>query len=80
MILAQIAFNGGSNSLIHGLFLVLIIGICCAIVWWVGQWVLKALSAPAFAVTAWMGLFILVAAVVIINFLLSLAGHPFITY
>jgi hypothetical protein len=72
--------SGGGNGLIHGLFMILIIGICVGIVWWVGRWVITKLAAPAIAMTIWNGLFILVGAIIIINFLLSLAGHGFITY
>ena len=76
MLLAQIQGSG----LVHSLFAVLIIGLCLLIVWWVGKLCISALNAPAIVLTVWNGLFVLVGAIVIINFLLGLVGHPFITY
>jgi len=75
-ILAQI--DGG--GVVHQLLVVLIVGICCAIVWWVGQWFIQKMALPAIVGTVWMGLFILLGAIFIINFLLGLAGHPFIKW
>ena len=71
---------GSGSGLIHSLFMILIVGICVLIVWAVGRWVITKFAAPAIAMTIWNGLFILVGCIIIINFLLSLAGHGFISY
>jgi hypothetical protein len=70
----------GGSGLVHDLFAFLIIGVCCLIVWALGRWAITALGAPAMAMTIWTGLFIFVGAIILINFLLGLAGHPFIRY
>lgn len=79
MILAEISVGGGSG-LVHSLLMVLLVGVCLGIVWALGRWLIGALGAPAVAQTVWNGLFLVVGAVVIINFLLSIAGHGFISY
>lgn len=66
------------DGLVHQLFLVLIIGICVALIWGVGRWFIQKLGAPPVAMTIWNGIFILIGLIVAVNFLLSLAGHPFI--
>lgn len=78
--LADAIVVSGGGGLIHSLFMILIVGICVLIVWAVGRWVITKFAAPAIAMTIWNGLFILIGAIVIINFLLSLGGHGFITY
>ena len=66
------------SGLIHQAFAVLVFAVCALIVWALGKYLGKKLNAPAIAQTVWDGLFVLVAAIVIINFLLSLIGHGFI--
>jgi hypothetical protein len=73
-LLADVAGGG----LVHDLFAFLIIGVCCLIVWALGRWAITACGAPAIAMTVWTGLFIFVGAIILINFLLGLAGHSFI--
>ena len=74
--LAQISGDG----LVHQLMLVLIIGICVAIVWALGRWFIQKFGAPGIVMTVWNALFLLLGAIFIINFLLGLAGHPFIKW
>ena len=74
MFLAQISGDG----LVHQLLVVLIVGICVGIVWWLGRYFITALTLPAIVMTIWNGLFILLGALFLINFLLSLTGHPFL--
>jgi len=76
----EVTFGGGGDGLVHALFLVLIIGICVALIWAVGRWFIQKLAAPALVMTIWNGFFILVGLIVVVNFLLSLAGHPFIRF
>lgn len=79
-ILADTIRVAGGDGLIHDLFAVLIIAICVGIVWAVGRWFIVKLALPALVMTVWNGFFILVGAIVVINFLLSLSGHGFITW
>jgi hypothetical protein len=68
------------QGLVHQLMVVLIIAVCAAIVWALGRWVAAKLAAPAVVMTVWNGLFLFVGAICVINFLLGLAGHPFIAW
>jgi hypothetical protein len=77
MIFAELATSGG---LVHDLFAVLIISICCAIIWWLGRWFIEKMALPGLVLTVWTGLFLLVGAIVLINFLLGLTGHGFLHY
>jgi hypothetical protein len=72
--------SSSSGGLIHGLMFVLLVGICVLLIWWVGTWFIGRLGAPGIVRTVWDGLFILVGLVVIINFLMGLGGHAFITW
>jgi amino acid permease len=76
---AQIVLTD-SNGLVGQLFFFLIVGLCVALIFWVGRWFIQKLNAPAQAMTLWNGLFILVGLIVALNFLLGLAGHPFIRW
>lgn len=76
-ILADISLSSG-DGLVHSLFLFLIIGLCVAVLWWAGRWFITKLALPAMAMTVWTGIFLLIGVIVLLNFLLSLVGHPFI--
>jgi hypothetical protein len=78
-LLADISVGGGSG-LVHNLLMLLLIGVCVLIVWALGKWLIGATGAPPVALTVWTGLFLIIGAIVIINFLLGLAGHGFISY
>ena len=75
-ILSQI--NG--DGLVHQLMFVLIVGICVAIVWALGRWFIVKAALPGIVMTCWNGLFLLLGAIFVINFLLGLGGHPFIRW
>ena len=75
-----VVFNGGGGGLVHGLFMVLIVGICVGIVYALGRYFIQKFAAPSLAMTIWNGFFLLVIAIVVINFLLGLAGKPFLKY
>ena len=79
MILSEIVIAGG-GGLVHGLLMFLIVGVCLALVWYFGKWILAQLGAPAIALTIWTALFALVGLIIVINFLLGLGGHSFIQY
>jgi hypothetical protein len=72
--------TSGGDGMIHKLLMVLIVGICVGIVFLVGRWFIQRPGVPAVAMTIWVGLFILVGAIVIINFLLGLGGHQFVPW
>jgi hypothetical protein len=78
-LLADIGVSSG-GGLVHDLLAVFIIGLCVGIVYALGRWFIQKLAAPPIAMTIWNGFFILVLAIVIINFLLGLTGHGFIRY
>ena len=81
MMLGDISVRtGGDSGLVQSLIYVLLIGICVALVWWVGKWFIGQLGAPAIAMTIWNGLFILIGLIVIVNFLLGLTGHPLVRW
>ena len=81
---AMAYFSGGNGEgLVKDMFTLLIVGICLFIVWGLGY----LLATKAFkvantslAIIVWTGLFVLVAAIAVVNFLLSLIGHGFIAY
>ena len=79
-ILSAILVAGDNGGLIHSLLFVLLVGICVLLIWWTGTWFIGKLGAPAIVRTVWDGLFILIGLIVVINFLLSLAGHPLIAW
>lgn len=58
----------------------LLVGICVLLIWWVGTWFIGKLAAPPIVRTIWDGLFVLCALIVIINFVLGLGGHAFISW
>lgn len=66
------------EGMINQLLFVLIIGICLAIVWWLGKYFAGQLEAPPIAIKIWNGLFTLLLCLCAINFLLSLIGKPFV--
>jgi hypothetical protein len=74
--LAQVSGDG----LVHQLMWVLLVGVCVAIVWALGRYFITKLGAPGMVMTCWNGLFLLLGAIFVINFLLGLAGHPFIKW
>lgn len=78
-ILLADSINSGGGLVQQG-FQILIIGICVAIVWALGRWFITKFAAPAVVMTCWNALFLLVGAIVIVNFLMGLGGHPFLHY
>jgi hypothetical protein len=76
---AEVVIAGGSG-LIHGLLMLLLIGICVGLIYWAGTWFFTKCGAPPMALTVWTGLFILVGLIIIINFIMGLGGHSFIAW
>lgn len=52
----------------------------CALIVWSGRYFFPKLNAPPIVTTVWDGLFILLGAIAIINFLLGLIGKGFIDW
>jgi ABC-type antimicrobial peptide transport system permease subunit len=76
----RLGSGGDGEGLIHALFLVLIIGVCVAIIWALGRWLIGAITQNPLAMKVWNGFFLIVGAIIVINFLMSLVGHGFIAY
>lgn len=72
--------TGGGSDLIHSVFVILILAICLVILWFAGDWCFKKMGVPAIVLTIWVAFFLLIGLVVVLNFLLSLIGHGFISY
>lgn len=75
-----VAIHGGGDGLIQNLFHLLIFVVCLGIIYWLGTWVIGAVGFPPVARKIWDGLFIFLAAILAINFLMGLGGHAFIAW
>lgn len=74
--LSQITISGSdlaSNLLV--LFVVVLIGL---IIWWLGKYFFPKLGMPEIGMMVWNGLFVLIAAFCVINFLATMVGHPLV--
>lgn len=71
---------GDANGMVSSLFHLLIVGICVGIVYFLGVWFIATLTGSATVRKVWDGLFLLLGAVVVINFLMGLGGHAFIAW
>lgn len=78
--IAEIVIAGSSGGLIHGLLMVLLVGLCVAAIWWVGRWFIGKMALPPMAMTIWSALFLLVGLIVLINFVMGLGGHPLVSW
>jgi small-conductance mechanosensitive channel len=74
-----VSLSGGDGATrdIFTVFIFIVIGL---ILWGLGRYFFPRLSMPPKGMLIWDGLFILIAAIVIINFLASLTGHGFIKW
>ena len=66
------------NGLVQSLLLVLLVGLCVLLIWWVGTWFISKLGAPVIVRTVWDGFLILIGLFIVINFVMGLAGHPLV--
>lgn len=66
------------EGLLKQLGLLLVVGICILIIWLMGKLIFPKLTASALVLQIWDGLFILVGGFFVINFLMTLVGHPLI--
>jgi len=76
--LAEISFSSG--GLTHGIFVIFIAVLIGLILWGLGRYFFPKFGMPPFGMLIWDGLFILIAALILINFLAGLAGHAFIAW
>ena len=74
------AIQLNSNGLAHGAFVIFIAILIGLILWGLGKYFFPKLGMPEKGMLIWDGLFILIAAIIIVNFLAGLAGHPFIAW
>lgn len=70
-----VVVSGGSNSFIHAILFLIIVGIIIGILLWVIS-AIPLIPGIIKQVLTWV--LYLVAAIILINFLLSLVGHGFI--
>lgn len=69
-----------ASGIVNQLLIVLVIGICVALIWWVGKWFIVKLGAPPHALTVWNALFVLLGLFFAVNFLLGLVGYPLVKW
>lgn len=72
--------TGESGGMAHNIFTIFIFILIGLILWALGRFFFPKLGMPALGMTVWDGLFVLIAVIVVINFLAGLAGHPFIQW
>jgi hypothetical protein len=77
--MSLIADISGSDAL-HTLLIVFLVVLCGLIIWWLGKTFFPKFGAPPILLTVWDFLFILLGALILINFLMGLAGHPFVKW
>jgi hypothetical protein len=68
----------GGTGLVQLAVQVFVIGLCLLIVFALGRWVIAKFKLSDNVQTCWMGAFLILGAIVIINFLLGLSGHQFL--
>jgi hypothetical protein len=79
--LSDISFHGGGGGgLAQNLFTVFIFILIGLILWGLGKFFFPKFNMPPKGMLIWDGLFILIAAIVVINFLAGVAGHAFISW
>ena len=75
-----ISLTGGGNGLASGLFGIFIAILIGLILWGLGRYFFPRMGMPPMGMLIWNGLFVLIAAIIVINFLAGMAGHPFIRW
>lgn len=67
-------------DLVHQALFVLVIIVCLLLVWLAGRWAFTKPNVPPAVMIFWNGFFGLIGLILVINFLLSLVGKPFIQF
>ena len=79
IILAEAIIVGGSG-LAHSAFVVFLAVLIGLILWGLGRYFFPKLGMPPMGMLIWDGLFVLIAAILVINFLAGMMGHSFIAW
>lgn len=80
MNITPILAAASGKDLMHEVFVIFIVIAVGLVIWLLGRWGFPKLKAPEIVMTIWDGLFVLIGALLVINFLLSLIGHPLIDF
>lgn len=80
MIMSPFFAAVSGESLIHTLLYVMIIGACLCLIYWLGKFLMSKFGAPPMVATGWMVIFVVLAVLFIINFLLTLIDKPLIRF
>lgn len=68
----------GGNGFAHDAFVIFLAILIGLIIWALGRYFFPKLQMPPIGMLVWDGLFVLIGAILVINFLAGLMGHPFI--
>jgi hypothetical protein len=77
-ILAAISIGG--EGFINQVLTFLLMGIAVAILYAMGYWFATRPKVPPIALQIWTGIFVLLIGILLINFVMGLAGHSFIKF
>jgi hypothetical protein len=77
--LADVLVLGGSG-LSHNIFTIFVAILIGLIVWALGRFFFPKFKMPEVGMMIWDGLFVLIGAIAVINFLAGLAGHSFVQW
>lgn len=80
LFLASAGVQFGGPGFINQLVTFLLVGLCVGLLYAAANYFATRPKAPPMALTIINGLFVIVGVLVIINFLLGLAGRPFIEW
>jgi hypothetical protein len=79
-LLAAATLDFANSGVIGQLLVFFVVVACIGIVWALGHWGFPKIGLPQLVITVWDCIFILLGAIMLINFLLSLVGKQFIHY
>jgi len=77
MNMTMLAVSIGGTGFIHQLLVLFIVAVCILIIWALCRYACGVFQAPPIVMKVINGLFILVGAIFLINFLLGLAGEQY---
>lgn len=78
LILAAISIGG--DGFINQVLTLLLFGIATVVLYLMGRWFATRPKVPPVVLQIWNGGFVLLGGIIIINFLMGLAGHGFIKW
>lgn len=79
-LLSTVVVSGSGSSFVNSIALLLVVLVCCAILYGLGVWSINAFKLNPGVRKVWDGIFIFIGAFALINFLLGLTGHAFISW